>query len=166
MNYLLQTVSTTGEMGTIANLEQHNLGLLRLLNKHDSMITDASGKPIPPEAELSMKYFGPLRIIVPALRNLLETDEDFNLKVIVLSGEPVREAYFYCRNMGDKEFQKIPLTHINRGVYKVILTKEMLGNTDFEYYIEAVSASSRKVLFPVTAPEINQTVVSMSGISD
>jgi hypothetical protein len=164
MNYLLQTVSTTGEMGTVANLEQHNLGLLKCLNKYDSLITDATGQPLPPEAELSMKYFGPLRIIVPAIRNVLEADEDFTLRVILLSGEPIREAYLYWKNLGEKQYNQIPLTHVNRGVYKLNLTNKVLKNSDFEYYIEAVSASSAKAVFPATAPEMNQTVVSMSTI--
>jgi hypothetical protein len=159
MDYLLKTVSTTGELGTVANLEQHNLGLLGLLNKYDSLITDATGKHLPPEAELSMKYFGQLRIIVPALRNILDTDEDFSLKIIILSGEPVREAYFYWKNLGERKFQKISLEHINRGVYKVTLSQDLLKNSDFEYYIEAVSASSGRAVFPATAPLMNQTVV-------
>jgi hypothetical protein len=163
MNYLLQTVSTTGELGTIANLEQHNLGLLQVLNKYDSLIIDATGQPLPPEAELSMKYFGPLRIIVPSLRNILEANEDFNLKVILLSGEPIREAYFYWKNLGEKQFSKIPLTNVNRGVYKLTLSAEIMNGNDFEYYIEAVSASSEKAFFPATAPSINQTIVVMSS---
>jgi hypothetical protein len=162
MDYLLKAVSTTGEMGTVANLEQHNLGLLGLLNKYDSLIIDATGKSLPPEAELSMKYFGQLRIIVPALRNILEADEDFNLKIIILSGEPVREASFYWKNLGEKKFHKLPLNHINRGVYKVTLSQDVLKNSDFEYYIEAISASSGRTIFPVTAPEINQTVITNS----
>jgi hypothetical protein len=163
MNYLLQTVSTTGELGTIANLEQHNLGLLQVLNKYDSLITDATGRPLPPEAGLSMKYFGPLRVIVPALRNVLEADEDFNLKVILLSGEPIREVYFYWKNLGGKQFSKLPLINVNRGVYKLNLSAEIINSNDFEYYIEAVSALSGKAYFPVTAPSINQTVVVMSS---
>jgi hypothetical protein len=164
MNYLLQTVSTTGELGTIANLEQHNLGLLQALNKYDSLIVDVTGEPLPPEAELSMKYFGPLRIIVPALRNILEENEDFTLKVMLLSGEPVREVFFCWKILGDRQFSKIPLTHVNRGVYKIILPAEELKNNDFEYYIEAVSASSEKALFPATAPSLNQTIVVMSPL--
>jgi hypothetical protein len=159
MDNLLRAVSTTGEMGTVANLEQHNLGLLGLLNKYDSLITGAAGYPLPPEAELSMKYFGPLRIIVPALRNILETDEDFSLRVIILSGEPIRDAFFYWKDLGEKKFKKIPLEHVNRGVYKVTLLQDLLKNSDFEYYIEAVSASSGRAVFPATAPSMNQTVV-------
>jgi hypothetical protein len=111
-----------------------------------------------------MKYFGPLRIIVPALRNVLEADEGFTLKVILLSGEPIREVYFYWKNLGEKRFNQIPLTHVNRGVYKLDLSPEVLKNSDFEYYIEAVSASSAKAVFPATAPEMNQTVVFMPTI--
>jgi hypothetical protein len=109
-----------------------------------------------------MKYFGPLRIIVPALRNILEENEDFKLKVMLLSGEPIRETNFYWKNLGDKQFSKLPLTHVNRGVYRITLSGEEFQNNDFEYYIEAVSASSEKAHFPATAPSLNQTVVVMS----
>lgn len=159
MNYMLQTVSTTGELGTIANLEQHNLGLLQVLNKHDSLIISATGKPFPPEAELSKKYFGPPRIIIPALRNLLESGEDFNLRIILLSAEPVKEVSFYWRNLGTRQFNKVSPAHVNRGVYELKLSSEELNNEDLEYYIEAVSASESTTFFPASAPELNQTIV-------
>ncbi|KPK85199.1 MAG: hypothetical protein AMS27_08080 [Bacteroides sp. SM23_62_1] len=162
MFYLLQTVSTTGDLGTIANLEQHNLGLLQVLNKYDSLVIAGSGRPLPPEAEISMKYSGPLRIIVPTRRNLLEAGENLNLKVILLCREPVNEAYFSWRYLGDKKFTRLPLIHLNRSVYKVVLSPGMIGGRDFEYYIEAESVSGEKTYFPVTAPGINQTIVVMS----
>jgi hypothetical protein len=159
MNYMLQTVSTTGELGTISNLEQHNLGTLKILNKHDSLIIAVTGKPLPPEAELSEKYFGPLRIIVPALRNLLEPGEDLNMRVILLSAEPVRDVFFYWRNLGKIQFNKVSLAHVSRGVYKLALPADEMNNEDLEYYIEAVSASEATAFFPATAPEMNQTIV-------
>lgn len=169
MLYLLQTVSTAGELGTIANLEQHNLGCLQILNKYDSMIINDLGRPLPPEADLSMEYHGPLKIIVPTRRNLIETGEDLNLKVILLSSEPVNEAFFCWRYLdetfynrkfpGIKRFTKIPLEHVNRSVYKVLLSSEMISGRDFEYYIEVKAASGGKTYFPATAPEINQTIV-------
>jgi len=159
MFYLLQTVSTTGELGTIANLEQHNLELLQVLNKYDSLIIHNLGRRLPAEAELSRKYNGPLKIIVPTKRNLLEPGEDLNLKVILLSGEPVNEAFLCWRFLGEIAFNKIPLIHASRSVYKAILTSEMLINRDFEYYIEVGTPSGGKTYFPSTAPELNQTVV-------
>ncbi len=174
MYYLLQTVSTTGELGTIANLEQHNLGLLQVLNKHDSLIIHEMGRQLPSGAELSMEYHGPLRIIVPNRRNLLEEGEDLNLKVILLSGEPVNKAFFCWRSLdeafsirifhGIKRFTKTPLEHVNRSVYKVMLSSEVLMDKDFEYYIEVDAASGGKTYYPATAPEINQTVVIIPGL--
>ncbi len=163
MFYLLQTVSTTGELGTIANLEQHNLGLLKVLNKYDSLIVRHLGRPLPQETELLMKYHGPLRIIIPTKRNLLETGEDLNLKVMLLSEVPVKDAHFCWRFIGEKEFTKMPLVHVNRGVYKVILSSEIINDRDFEYYIEIASATGGKEYFPATASKINQTVVVIPG---
>jgi len=39
------------------------------------------------------------------------------------------------------------------------MPSEALSNEDFEYYIEAVSASEAKAFFPATAPSMNQTIV-------
>jgi len=174
MYYFLQTVSTTGELGTIANLEQHNLGLLQVLNKHDSLIIHEIGRELPRRAALSMEYRGPLKIIVPTRRNLLEQGEDLNLKVILLSGESVNKAFFCWRYLdeafynrifhGIKRFNKIPLEHVNRGVYKVILSSEILMDRDFEYYIEVDANSGSKTYYPATAPEICQTVVIIPGV--
>ena len=62
----------------------------------------------------------------------------------------------YWRPLNAEQYQKVPLTHVNRGVYKVTLP---LMQSDFEYYIEAESGSGQKLLFPATAPDINQTVI-------
>ena len=166
MFYLLQTVSTTGELGTIANLEQHNLSFLQVLTKFDSLIISELERSLPPEAELSMEYQGPLRIIVPAKRNLIEPGEDLDLKIILLSEQPVNETKFCYRFTGEKKYIKIPLIHVNKNVYKVVLASEKINERDHEYYIEVKSTAGEKAYFPATAPEINQTVVVIPGLVD
>jgi hypothetical protein len=57
----LQTaiVSTPGELGTIANLEQHTRKESHFLDQHDAALSQALGKPLPPEAAPSQTYSGP-----------------------------------------------------------------------------------------------------------
>ncbi|HVV74360.1 MAG TPA: malectin domain-containing carbohydrate-binding protein, partial [Verrucomicrobiae bacterium] len=67
--HLTATVSTTGELGTVANWNQHNLPAL--LGKPGEELTDMLGEPLPPDCRLDGRYHGPTRIIVPALRTSL-----------------------------------------------------------------------------------------------
>jgi hypothetical protein len=152
-DYLLATVSTTGELGTIANWEQHVLPgawenpgaelekILRTKTKEGGI--------------LSKVYLGSPRIIVPALRGSLEQGEKLNLKVIVLAkGEPA-PAQLFWRPLGKGRFTAVPLRKVARGVYAVTVSN---ANSDVEYYIQA-TADGQEVFFPVTAPALNQTVV-------
>ena len=52
------------------------------------------------------------------------------------------------------------LSHVARGVYSVVLTSEQIAG-DFEYHIKATGGDGKTLLFPATAPELNQTVVVM-----
>ena len=162
MDLLLQTVNTPGTMGTISNLEQHNLGKLEILTKHDSLISVYSGGPLPDECNLRMDYSGASRIIVPTRRTILEPDEDLQVKAIVLSEKTVRGVTLYCRHLGTKNYIEIPFNHVARGVYNAILASSAIQNRDFEYYIEATAGSNR-LHFPAMAKKINQSVVIMTG---
>ena len=57
-----------GELGTIANLEQHSRRKMHLLDAHDQEIAAALGMPLPAEAKPSARFDGSPRIIVPTVR--------------------------------------------------------------------------------------------------
>ncbi len=160
MSYLLATVSSTGELGTIANLEQHNLRKLNVLGKHDSLLTAISEEPLPNETRLSKEYGGPLKIILTTNRSLLEPDEDFKVTARILSRSPIKSADLHWRFLGEKNFRAVQLKHVSRGVYHVAIPKEQLLKADFEYYVEAAN-EEQKLVWPVTAEEICQAVVVM-----
>jgi hypothetical protein len=160
MDYFLATVSTTGELGTIANLEQHNLRFLNVLGKHDSLLSALLGEPMPNETKLSKDYSGPLKIILTTVRTLLEADEDFNLTVRILSQSRIKSADLYWRFLGEKKFNKVSLVHISRGVYQLTMPKEENKGTDFEYYVQ-VANEKEEQNWPVTAEGICQAVVIM-----
>ncbi len=72
-DHLLATVSTTGELGTVANWNQHNLP--GLLTKPGEELARLLGEPLPASAQLAQSYHGPTRVIVPTIRTSLAADE-------------------------------------------------------------------------------------------
>jgi hypothetical protein len=153
--HLLGTVSTTGELGTVANWNQHNLP--GLLNKPGEELAKLLGEPLPANAQLAHSYDGPTRVIVPTTRTSLAANEAFKLKVIILARAPPRAATLCWRKLGDRRFAKVPLAPVARGVYSVQLPAS--GKDDFEYYVQVEVEGSAPVYFPATAPARNQTVV-------
>jgi hypothetical protein len=90
-----------------------------------------------------------------------EEGEALRLKVIILDNQPARSAALYWRPLGRGEFRKHDLTHVARGVYQGTL--ESVQN-DIEYYIAAETAEGKKLIWPITAPEVNQTVVAWAAL--
>jgi Malectin domain len=154
-DHLLATVTTTGELGTVMNWNQHNLP--GLLNKPGEELAKLLGEPLPAEAQPSQAYHGPARIIVPTTRTSVAANEALKLKVIVLSEAQPRTATLCWRRLGARRFEKVPLQWVARGVYSVELPAA--AKEDFEYYIQVTPATGQPAYYPATAPKINQTVV-------
>jgi hypothetical protein len=160
-DHLLATVSTTGELGTVANWNQHNLP--GLLTKPGEELANLLGEPLPAEAQPARRYRGPMRIIVPTVRTSLPANEALKLKVIILSGGPVRAATLCWRKLGEHRFEQVPLELVARGVYFVQLPAR--AKADLEYYIQVEAEGDKPVYFPATAPKVNQTVVTDPSVS-
>ncbi|MBU6399705.1 MAG: hypothetical protein KGS61_05255 [Verrucomicrobia bacterium] len=158
---LFATVSTTGELGTVANWQQHLLPAL--LEKPGADLAALIEQPLPAEAQPPGIYQGPTRIIVPTVRSVVRAGELLSLKVIILSEQPPRAAWLSARRMGRGRFVKTRLNHVARGVYAVTIPRFYDDADGIEYYIEARPAAGRPVYFPATAPRLNQTVVVMPG---
>ena len=142
---MLENASTRGDMGTFANWEQMIFGCHNI-----------------DQAPMSREYEGKPRIFVPTVRTSLEPGESLFLEVIILdNGAPTNQELCY-RSLGAGEFQKKPLTHVTRGVYRVEFPA---AEEDMEYYLKATSSLGADMYFPATAPEINQTLV-VSSIGD
>lgn len=152
---LLATVTEISGIEAVLNWEGHN-NLLGI-EKTGQEIAAMLGQALPPQALAPKEYQGEPRLIVPTLRTLLKEGEPLKLKVIVLDNQPARSATLHWRPLGRGQFRKEELTHVARGVYNVSLTSV---EGDIEYYIEAETAKGKKLMWPITAPEMNQTVVS------
>ena len=137
--HLLPTVSTTGGMGTLANIEQHILPDLKL-----------EGLP--------MAYGGPTRLIVPTVRTLIEKDEALDLTVIVLAKGDGPKPVVHVRPLGGEAFHKVGCKHVARGVYEATVASPK--GEDFEFYVEA-GGGEEAVRWPATAPGLCQSVVVM-----
>jgi len=154
--YLLATVSTPGGMATVLNWECH-IGK-RLTDPVDDKLEELLGSDLPDSILPYKEYRGLPRIIVPTIRTSICEDEDFILKVIKLSEIQSGDVAFYWRELGSKgKYKKELAKHISRGVYSVELDKDLITD-DFEYYIES-ELDNEKLIFPITAPGLNQTVV-------
>jgi len=156
---LLETITTPGGMGTIANWQQHLLpGLLTQPGKE---LAEILGEPLPAEAEPSDSYSGPARLIVPTVRTSLTAGEDLRLKVIAVGR--ASSLTLHWRPLGKGQFSTVALEHVARGVYTGKIPASRIAGKDFEYYVQA-SFGGSTVRFPVTAPTTNQTVVVMRGM--
>jgi len=150
---LLATVSNTGELGTIANWEQHLVPSILL--RPNEELTKILGRELAASAGLGVGYAGAPRLIVPAARTLLAEGEPLTLKVLILAAEPPTDARLCWRPLGRGEFRTVPLERVARSVYKVMCDET---RQDLEYFIRA-RVGEKELFFPATAPEINQTVV-------
>jgi hypothetical protein len=58
--------------------------------------------------------------------------------------------------MGKGQFQGVEVRHVGRAVYQAALPP---AAEDFEYYIQAQTVDGKTLVWPATAPKINQTIV-------
>lgn len=137
---LLATANTPGAFGMVANMEVHS--------GWGPAVAKAAGQPFPKD------YQGTPRMIVPCVRSVVNKGESLKLKIIALAKQPVSSVIVHVRPLGRGDWQTIVATHIAQSVYEAKLPA---AQDDFEYYITA----GEKLIWPATAPEMNQTVIVM-----
>lgn len=157
--HLLATVSTPGELGTVANWEQHILP--GLLDQPGAELAALLGGELPPEARPTIPYRGPSRLVVPTTRASYGPGEPLSLTVLLLSEQMPKGGRLHWRTLGRGGFQSVPLEHVTRGVYRVDFPTLATAETDLEYYVEMTDFRGKRLRFPATAPRINQTLVRM-----
>jgi hypothetical protein len=159
----IEGATTSGELGIIANLEQHNRTHLRLLNGHDAELERFLGGKLPAAAQPADRYAGPPRIIVPTVRPAALTGESVTLRVILLGGDRPTDAAIFWRPLGRETFARIPLQHVARRVFRGTLPAIDAAAGVIEYYVEANFGESAPRRWPASAPALNQTVVLEDG---
>jgi len=131
---LLSTISTNGELGTLANLEMHNMRMLGCLTGLNQCLTSVTGRELPPEAFPSIEYPGESRIIVTTDQGILEKGEDFRLRIRVLSQPGEISGTMNWRPLGAGKYQKNELKRLDRNVFEAIIPASAISG-DFEYYL-------------------------------
>jgi hypothetical protein len=161
MTLQLAVTDTPGEMGTVANLEQHTRRGLNFLNAHDKKLEAILGDSLPPEVEPSRDYLGEPRIIVPTKRTVVRENEPVRLKLIILDKAPAADVAVHWRWLGQKDCQQLSATHVARGVYRVQLPP--MQASGLEYFVRAKTSGGTELIWPATAPDIGQTMTCMPG---
>lgn len=154
----IERTSAYDVIGTICNLEQHSRVSKQFISEHDSLISATIKSELPSKTHLSKEYNGSPRIVVPTVRPFAKLGESLKLKVIIIDKVVPTNAILKYRELGSGKYQEIPLVHVARGVYSVELP--IIDKAGLEYYIEVELSSGKQVVWPATAPFINQTIIS------
>jgi hypothetical protein len=154
MEHLYGTVSTRGELGTVANWQQHVLP--RVFDQPAREIEQALGRERPADARLDRAYRGPERLVVPTDRTALEPSEPLRLEAIVLGDAPVRSVQLAWRSMGTGDWSTALFVHAARGVWRLTVPSP---GADLEYAVEAVSSSGTALRVPAAGRDAPRTVV-------
>jgi hypothetical protein len=152
----LETADTWGSIGQVLTHEMYNRGQMGLLERHDAALAAALGGELPAELEPDPAYHGIARLIVPTLRSVAVQGETLALKIIALDRQPAKSVSVKLRPLGGSRWQTLPAAHLARAVWQATLPA---ATEDFEYYIEAEGAAAQGLRWPVTAPQVGQTVV-------
>ncbi len=156
---LLSTVSTKGGLATVITFEQSKTFWYRAIEVPTGQLAKVLGREMPLDAVFGKTYNGRPKIIIPTVRTSLEKGEGLRLKVIVLDTETAKDVTVNYRPMGsDNEYTTARLNHVARGVFELTLGDI---DDDIEYHIKAELVDGKTLVYPVAAPELNQTVVVM-----
>ena len=164
MSCQIAATDTPGELGTIANLEQHSRLGSNYLTEHDAALEKALGQPLPADCAPTMSYAGPGRIIVPTVRTSVAAGQPLVLRIIALdSPRPVRSVNLRVRPLGRGEWQAVPAVHLGRAVWRAEL---LATREDFEYLVEADRADGGKLRWPIGEPQAPLTVIDGKTMID
>lgn len=153
----IATVSTSAELGTIANLEQHTRMYNQFLTVHDKTLKEVAGQQFSAITALSKNYTGNSRITVLTARTAVTKGEALLLKILAIDKAPIITVSVFIRSMGSKEKWRIlPTICAARGIWEITVPAM---SEDFEYYVVAQDANNKKIVWPSTAPTQSQTVI-------
>lgn len=157
--YLLQIVGTPGELGTVANWEQHILPAV--LGQTEDRLRKALGEDLPISARPDQVYRGAPRVFVPTCRSVVKAGDALDVRVVALVRQGPASGALMWRPLGRGRFHAVRLQHVARGVYHAVLPPQATSRS-LEYYVEmSVPGSREPVRYPAGAPAVTQTVVAM-----
>jgi hypothetical protein len=153
---LLATLNKSSELGTVVNIEQQSLWRTQFLTAHDTRLELFLGVPLPATTQPWKDYRGQARLVVMTARGSANKGEELVLPIITLAPSPVESVTVHLRPLGRGAWRTVAATHLARAVYQAPLPA---ATEDFEYYVEARTAAGETLRWPVTAPELSQSVI-------
>jgi len=84
--------------------------------------------------------------------------EALTIPILVLDKHLPKTASLHWRPMGEGSFRKIAVEHVARGVHRATLPPAT--GTTIRVLHRSPTAAGENLRWPVTAPELNQTVVT------
>lgn len=163
---LLQTeiagADTTGELGTIANLEQRTRTHQQFLTRHDAALRTLLGCDLPVAAAPSRTYEGPNRLIVPVVRTSAGPGEVLAVRVIAAAAAAPSSIILRWRWAGERAYHEIPLRRLARQVYEATLPALTTPHPLLEYHFEA-ACDAGAIRWPLSDREANQTIVLLEN---
>jgi hypothetical protein len=153
--FLLITLSTEGDLGTVANWQQHIRDVS--LERPAARIEKLMGQSLPDECLPGDRLLDVVRMIIPTVRNTLRKGESLNLKALFYGPSPEKVTVKW-RKLGRGEFQHLEFKHLARNVYAVSIPAGKIPG-DFEYCVEASGKAAGRHVFPPAVPGMYQTVV-------
>lgn len=158
MNVLLDSVASSGTVGTVQNLMQHTFPLM--LDLTQTQLESALGEALPASALPPMEFSGKNRLFVPTARLSAEKGKQLTLRAVLLTANLARATVpvLHYRAMGSaaswSKTRMIPRM-AGRGVFVGTIPATAM-RSDVEWYV-----SSGMLVWPATAPETPHTVVTI-----
>ena len=157
MEYLLKTVYTTGELGTVINLESQTRGTYGFLTKYDQEIEERLNEKLPKQVSLSDKYVSGPRMFVLNERATLQENERYILRVNFLGLESQKASIaLRYRFLGEKDYHELEMERKSENIFEVHVPEN--DERTIEYYVEA-ECEDEKIYYPSSAPALNRTWV-------
>ncbi len=150
--------STSGELGTLANLEERSRVHQALLTRHDARLVQLLGFDLPIGATPERAYAGPPRLIVPTVRTSAGPGESLRVRVLVAAASDPTSLVLSWRPLGPGAYARAPLRHVGRRVYEAALPGLGASSPAIEYHIDAEVAGA-SLRWPASDRGLDQTVV-------
>jgi hypothetical protein len=151
-------VRSTGELGTIANLEQRSRLHQHILDKDDVKLAAALGEALPPQIAVEAAYSGRPRILMLTVRRSAGRGESVVVRPILVAQRPPARAVLRWRALGNTRYQSVRLVNDSRSVFRAALPALGPHLPAIEYYLEA-DLDGQTVRWPADAPAGGQTLI-------